>query len=182
VDVHQLFLETLSELENRIGEGRTEYDFLMAAGLLRKLLTDGNPLVHQVNRSVRMKLEFDVTEEVVMPPGFVPVYAARLEGISPHISTPSFPHKTVSLDGFLREVVVRLHGRPVTVHQVIDQVAHIEGGVHRGDPRDEHERLLRDVGSAVGFDGVPLIAHTLRGIGLVVVDALRGLAEQVREV
>ena len=51
----ELFLETLSDLESRCEPGRTEYDVLGIAGLLRKLLIDAQPLVDQVNRDRHLR-------------------------------------------------------------------------------------------------------------------------------
>src|SRR6516225_2666286 len=56
--VDELFLFTLEDLEQRVELGRGEYDALMAAWLLRKLVLDQHPLIHEANRSRRLKLRF----------------------------------------------------------------------------------------------------------------------------
>jgi uncharacterized small protein (DUF1192 family) len=54
----ELFLLTFEDLEERVALGRDEYDALISAWLLRKLLLDKQPLVHRANRSRRLKLKF----------------------------------------------------------------------------------------------------------------------------
>ena len=60
MDPDQLFLKTLSDLERRTGSEASEYDVLRSSALLRQLLLDGGPLVHQVNRHRRLTLVFRV--------------------------------------------------------------------------------------------------------------------------
>ena len=60
MDPDQLFLKTLSDLERRTGSEASEYDVLRSSALLRQLLLDGSPLVHQVNRHRRLTLVFRV--------------------------------------------------------------------------------------------------------------------------
>src|SRR5438477_2642994 len=47
----ELFLLIFEDLEERVALGRGEYDALISAWLLRKLLLDEQPLVHRANRS-----------------------------------------------------------------------------------------------------------------------------------
>lgn len=56
----ELFLYTMRDLRRRVEAPTDEYDLLMAAGLLRKLLLDDQPLVHQVNRRLRLKFAFEI--------------------------------------------------------------------------------------------------------------------------
>jgi len=58
VDVDRLFLETMNDLDRRLDAPVDEYDVLMIAPLLRKLLLDDSPLVHLVNRQRRVKFRF----------------------------------------------------------------------------------------------------------------------------
>ena len=52
MDPERLFVHALDDLERRAA-ATDEYEVLMAAGLLRKLLMDAHPLVDQVNVNVR---------------------------------------------------------------------------------------------------------------------------------
>ena len=58
MDVDRLLLETLDDLETRTWPEASEYDLLRAAALLRELLLDASPLVHQVNRAAQIPLRF----------------------------------------------------------------------------------------------------------------------------
>ena len=58
----QLFLRTLEDLDRRTTVA-DEYEALLAAGLLRKLLLDEAPLVHQVNRYRRERIRFRINGE-----------------------------------------------------------------------------------------------------------------------
>src|SRR5438094_6089576 len=58
----ELFLFAVDDLEGRTQLGQGEYDALMMAALLRKLLIDDTPLIHVVNRERRLALRFRVTD------------------------------------------------------------------------------------------------------------------------
>jgi hypothetical protein len=55
-------LSTLSDLENKISSA-DEYEVLLSAGLLRKLLMDDTPLMDQVNVTYRLKIRFPMNAE-----------------------------------------------------------------------------------------------------------------------
>jgi hypothetical protein len=182
MDRDRLFLETISDLERRT-RSTDEYDYLIAAGLIRKLLIDGDPLALQVNRDRRMKLRFEVVDsDVTLPPGLpVPAFHAPMDGLSPRINADipkKQPTKIVTLDEFLRTIALRVEAEPFTVREVVRQVAHIEGGVHAGSPQADREKILVDVNSTVGPSG--LISRAMRGIGYVVVDSLQDLENAIR--
>ena len=82
----ELFLLTFEDLEERVALGRGEYDALMSAWLLRKLLLDEQPLVHRANRSRRLKLKFRMYDD--RPPeaskdGDRETFFGRIRRISP---------------------------------------------------------------------------------------------------
>jgi hypothetical protein len=60
MDRNQLFLETIADIEKRTRPASTEYERTMVAALLRKLLLDGDPLCHQVNKVRREEIKFIV--------------------------------------------------------------------------------------------------------------------------
>ena len=66
MDQESLLLETLRELGDRLDSDR-EYDALMIAGLIRRLLTDQSPqpIVTQVNRNRRLRIRYLVNEYLV---------------------------------------------------------------------------------------------------------------------
>jgi hypothetical protein len=184
VDRDDLFLGTLDELAARTRSGANEYDYLAASGLIRKLLIDGNPLAHEVNRTRRLRLRFEVTlDDLNLPPELpVPAFHGRLEGISPRLRPPRpLPTERISRDRFLGELAFRVTGEPFTVAEVIDHCAHVQGGIHAGLPRTQRERTLAAVNDSFKVDGVGPVARTMRGIGYVTFDGLAGLASRIRE-
>jgi hypothetical protein len=54
MEPHQLFLSTLADLERRAA-ATDEYEALLAASLVRKLLMDAHPLVDRVNAVHRLR-------------------------------------------------------------------------------------------------------------------------------
>ncbi|HEX74694.1 MAG TPA: hypothetical protein G4N93_06060 [Dehalococcoidia bacterium] len=57
----QFFIGTLLDLDDKL-KSHDEYETLMIAGLLRKLLLDKNPLVDQVNRQKRQRIRFIIND------------------------------------------------------------------------------------------------------------------------
>jgi hypothetical protein len=72
-----------------------------------------------------------------------------------------------------------VEGLPVTVHDVIDQLAHIEGGVHTGDARTAKERALAEASRYFGIGGLPAGWRVLAAIARVVVRAVAPLRDAV---
>jgi hypothetical protein len=97
IDADQLFLRTLTDLEQRTA-ATDEYEVLLAAGLPRKLLLDEYPLVDQVNRSHRIRLRFRMNgpsayEEMVlrMGPATGP---SKMQSIRTSILRPDWSHRS----------------------------------------------------------------------------------------
>jgi hypothetical protein len=171
----ELFLHTMRDLRRRVESPDDEYDLLMAAGLLRKLLLDDQPLVHQVNRRFRLKFAFeiatnDVYEAVILEDK--PVVYVVNDAISPRAALPRSTMRKVNLDGFLARRAAYVHGHDVSVKELILQVANVEGAVHAGTARDEKHRVLAGASETIKIGGAGLAAATMRGIGWVVLDAL----------
>ena len=60
MDVDRLLVYTLGDLERRTAS-TDEYEVLMSAALLRKLLLDNRRLIDQVNRTHRLDLRFRIS-------------------------------------------------------------------------------------------------------------------------
>jgi hypothetical protein len=90
MDPDALFIRTLRDLEQKASSS-DEYEVLLAAGLLRKLLMDALPLVDQVNATRRLKLRFLLNsptpyEEMILAEG--PTYWSLEDAIDPSIDHP----------------------------------------------------------------------------------------------
>lgn len=61
-----LYIATLEDIKNRI-DRNNKYDVIKASGLLRLLLLDGMPLIHQINRKYRVTIRFSIVDYSSFP-------------------------------------------------------------------------------------------------------------------
>lgn len=180
----QLFLRTLEDLDRRTTVA-DEYEALLAAGLLRKLLLDEAPLVHQVNRYRRERIRFRINGETPLERTILednPVFWAIGDAIDPD----AFPVPGVSapvdakLDEFLARTVMFARGERLSVGDLIRQVAHIDGAVHKGKPASVREELLDEMSRFMFFRDLPSTVHHVQLIGRIVIRALAPLRNAIR--
>lgn len=136
MEPERLFCRTLDDLAGR-ADSQDEYDVLFSAALVRKLLMDDEPLMHQVNRTHRLPVRFAFNgptqyEEVVLSDG--PVFWSLEDALDPECDLPPGLVNRVDgkLDNFLARRVMRVQGHDVSVRDLVAQLAHIEGAVHAG--------------------------------------------------
>jgi hypothetical protein len=137
-----LFLHSLADLAARIASA-DEYEVLRAAGILRQLLLDDQPLVHIVNRGPRLKLVFRMNglshyERVALedkPTIFtMPALVVR-DDLPAGLQNPVDP----SLREFLARPVTVVNGEKF---DVTDVMCRPEGNA-RGAPRADRRGHLR---------------------------------------
>lgn len=192
-----LFLCTLEDLEGRLtgpkpGQvvGRTqEYELLMVAGLLRKLLIDAGSLVVLVNRERRLRLRFSVSGWPWASGGSgggrvnirrrsrssdeIPV--VPLDQLAPEL-LGLVQERLLTLDQMLAEPIVIWNDVPITAKGLISYGANIGGGVHvGGQPRGPVHEALYGFGEEVFVDGYTLASACLRDVGEVAVSGLQPL-------
>jgi hypothetical protein len=180
VDAQNLFTHTLSDLEKRI-ESTDEYDVLMAAALLRKLLVDGERLMDQVNRPYRLKLRFHISdvspfEKLIYEDG--PVIWAIEDALDPESPLAYQPYDATR-DQFLGRRIMRFNGHWITVGDVIDQLANVEGAVHSGEPDTAHRKAVQALGKFYSRDGLPGVVREVKLIGRIIVRGLSPLRDAV---
>jgi hypothetical protein len=180
MDVDRLFLHTLEDLE-RHTTAADEYEVLMSAALLRKLLLDQTRLTDQVNRRYRLDLRFRISD--VSPyEQFLyednPVFWAIEDALDPDSALAYAPFDA-TLDQFLARRVMRFSGNRLTVRDVINQLANIEGAVHRGEARDARERALREVAKFYSHAGLPGAVNQVKLIGRITVRGLGPLRDAI---
>jgi hypothetical protein len=135
----ELFNESLNELENRLRSGKT-YDVLMAAGLLRKLLIDADPLINQIVKRERILFLVNVREplHIRLPQLYLPQdlrtssWLAK-DGLNPDDANKQdrfYNPQTLSLEEFLTCKVIYTRGKTVTVKELIRILSNKEGAVH----------------------------------------------------
>ncbi len=167
----QLFLDCIDDL--RAKRDGTGYELLRASGVLRQLFLDQEPLVHRVNRALRIPLEFETIDTTIRPPIQPAVHWQNLDASA----VPGARTQKLNLKGLLSAYLLSFSGVDHTVREVIKAAAHIKGGVHQRDPRDAKERNLLDLDDALEIGGVASSTVALRGIIQV---SLHGLEPLVR--
>jgi hypothetical protein len=172
-----------------------EYEVLMIAALLRKLLLDSPTLVSQVNRGHSVRIRFRVNEYLIpaIRPGFH-VWSIE-DGFAPEPGKPSPPvviapgappypilgPVEVPIKQLLQKRVFIWEGRYVTVKDVIRHVAHFRGAVHADQPKKEQDLALQRLGERFWSRTMPGDLNLLRKIGLVVLDGLDPLRIRLLE-
>jgi hypothetical protein len=73
-----------------------------------------------------------------------PFFFSLEDAIDPELDKPPglLAPMDATRDQLLARRVMVVSGEPITVHHLIDQLAHIEGAVHRSNPREQRELLL----------------------------------------
>jgi hypothetical protein len=182
------FLYTLQDLRERLANQRRpfeyEYSLLKAAGLLRLLLIDGNPLVQLINRHYQEKLRFDVTKIPIPQTGITYWQAGDL--LHPGRARSFFGEPTsihsLTLDEFLVLPVVAMDTKVLSVRDAIKFFANAEGGVHREEQLKEnaHLQCVRDLeGHGTRLDNCQPGLNMIWTIGHIVLDGLAPLDRRV---
>ena len=180
MDVNQLFVHTLRDLERRTA-ATDEYEVLLSAAFLRKLLLDQQRLMDQVNRCYSLDLRFRISgvspyeQQIWDSP---PIFWALEDALDPE-SPLAYAPFDATRDQFLGRRVMRFSESWITVRDVIDQLANIEGAVHRGPPKKERHRVLQAAGRFYSRDGLPGVVSQVRLIGRITVRGLSPLRDAV---
>lgn len=180
MNAQDLFLHTLSDLEKRI-ESTDEYDVLMAAALLRKLLVDGGRLTDQVNRDYRLKLRFrisDVSPLEKMIHEDNPMLWSIEDALAPESRLAYKPYDATR-DQFLSRRIMRFDSHWVSVGDVIDQLANVEGAVHSGEPDTARRQAIQALGKFYSRGGLPGVVAQVKLIGQITLRGLSPLREAI---
>jgi hypothetical protein len=183
METDRLFLEVMADLEARAA-APSEYGMLKAAGLLRQMFLDGGKsLVDIVNRERRIKLSFSVLEkeahvQMLLDDGAV-FYSVE-DGFDPGSGSFGTP-ADLTRDQFLKLRVMVVNRHTVSVHDLIDQLAHVEGGVHAGAPASEKAEALAAAARAFGIGGLPAGLRVMAAVSRVVLKSLADLRSAVEK-
>lgn len=180
MDAEKLFVNTLRDLERRTA-ATDEYEVLMSAALLRKLLLDKEPLMDKVKRRHRLDVRFHINgvspyERLIYEDK--PVFWVIEDALDPQSPIASAPFYATR-DQFLARHVMCFNGNWFTVRDVIAQLAHIEGAVHSGKPKDERQRALQAAAKFYSRAGLPGAVSQVRLIGRITVRGLSPLRDAV---
>ncbi len=177
----QLYLKTISDLENRIND-QDPYEILGSSALIRKLFLDDHPLVDQVNRDYKLKFLFNVCLPTPLPPGLPKpdVYSIQ-DGLDPDTSRPGKHVSQLTRDQFFKVIVLMINGKEYTIRDVILFEANIMGGVHAGMPKSEKEKILKTLNDQLSIGGYASSLRQLQAIGRVVLKALTPLTQNIKQ-
>ena len=178
LDFRRHFLDACNDLETKI-QSSTEYEILKASGLLRELLLDSRPLVHQVNAQYKLKLRFEIGPGKPLPTALgEPSFWAKLDGLYPPDASPGTQILVVNLDGLMATVALRTPGTTFMIRDLIDFEANVMGGVHPGIPKDNKEAQLAQIRSLFMGD-LPASLRQLKALSKVVLRGLEPLRQQI---
>jgi hypothetical protein len=180
MDTDRLFLESLAELEQKVASAN-EYDVLAISRLLRLLLSDSPPLIHQVNRSIRLKLRFQCAQSYMLklPENLRPDSMSSQDGFDPETAIRGNQRVEVGLDDLLAQTVAVHEKKALSVLDVIRYEAHVGGGVHAGKPKEDEDVALHKLNATMSIQGYTPSLRQLQAIGRVVLRGLRELQERV---
>ncbi len=134
----ELFLLTTDDLQERVGLGRGEYDALMSAWLIRKLIVDSPSLLSRVNRSRRVKLVFRVNG--IQPPPTISGWSPG-EFLDP-VAASATTVVELTLARFLAYPTIVAFGHTISVKYLVKFMANIEGAVHISPLNDTKSSAL----------------------------------------
>lgn len=153
------------------------YDKLRCAAILRRLLLDDTPLVHDVNRQFRLKLRYEVCEllDIEAITGRKPSMGFLMAGLSPKIA-PQYPRLTLKHDQFLQHPMVFVGEKRITVRDIVQYCANAAGAVHYREHTRGDEEYLKRLNEQFVIMNVPSMISALTHIARVVVDTLTPLS------
>lgn len=177
-----LFIATVDDLQRRVQQPTGTYDVLMSAGLLRKLLVDDRrSLLHQVNRSRRREVRFQVNVGDVPSEGSDLLAWSVQDAIDPELPRP--PGRVIlqdlPLNRFLKQRIAYTQPLSVNVEDVIKHAANVAGAVHYGQPKTEIDVALAN--DPISLMGMNPHIRSLMPLGRIVVRALTPLAQEIRQ-
>jgi len=175
--IDNLFLHTLKDLQTKISTD-DQYEILMAAALLRKLLTDENPLVDQVNRSRKLKITFTINDKKPLDEAGL-VFWSLQDGFDPDTSNARVILQTVKKERLLKSTSVIIQGKVITVLALIRYLCHIEGAVHIDNPTTEEEEMLKAISENITVGGGSPVLRSICAISRVILKGLEPLKQAI---
>lgn len=187
MDAEILFLRTLHEVRKRI-DLADPYISLELSGYLRKLLMDKVPLAVDANREYSLKFIFRVhagksIAEKCAASGIALdhiAYQMTLDAFDPEGWPDDEPVRDLHLTQFLGEEVGAVRSKLLTVRDVISQLAHVEGGVHKGQARSDEEKAMADFEQRMRIEDAGPVTTQIHAIAKVALRALEPLEAAIK--
>jgi hypothetical protein len=179
MDPEPLFLRRCEQMAALV-QSNDEVDLLDVARLLRQILMDKHSLLDAANKSrVKIKFHVGVSSYDVPDPHEKATFWMILDGLDPEIRRPGAPSAHLTHNQFLQHVVINDHGTKITIKDVIDNAAHVSGGVHY-DPRLKNTPIAH-VNRKVSVLGFPVDVTYLKGIAKVALKAMQPVIDNVQK-
>lgn len=175
-NLDNLFLNTLKDLQTKI-ISNDQYEILMAAALLRKLLSDENPLIDQVNRNRKLKIRFTINNKKPLDEAGLYFWTVQ-DGFDPDTAVRVSP-LSVNKEGLLKSTSMVIQGRVITVLALIRFLSHIQGAVHTDDPTNEEEEMLKIFSEKLTIGEQSPSVRSICAICRVVLKGLEPLKQEV---
>ena len=182
MDADKIFAIRFDQL-TRLIAAKTPEELIDLPLVLRQLLIDGSPLIHQINRKRRLRIRFVVGLSVRERIGEMRSLGLPLPDIYLlAMLPPNEPKREITLDQLLAHEVVKIRDNYYSAHQLLDACANKLGGVHF-DPEGPNEMIVRDISHLGRFQeqhGLGSAFGVLLLLGRVVHPGLRPLYELVK--
>ena len=140
----------------------------------------------QANAARRLKIRFPMNGESALERVIhedAPMFWSLQDAIDLESPLAQMPGVRAPIDAtrdqLLARRVLRMHGTWVTVRDLIDQLAHIEGAVHSGTPQNERQELLQAAERFFYVGNLSGGVAQVRSVGRVVVRGLTPLKEAI---
>lgn len=176
----ELFLETIAELSRHAREGASEYEVLMSAALLRKLLLDDEPLADQVNRRPKLTIRYRFNDFPMLELP-APYFWTVQEALDPEcLNGPELLVVEGSRDRFLRQPIMYVEPHEITVKDLIKYVAHVHGAVHLGKPKTDKDAILAGIDDRMRSGQYAPGIRSLLSVSRIVLGGLTALSLEVK--
>jgi hypothetical protein len=154
------------------------YEALMAAAPLRQLLMGDPPLMDVANRTRRLKLRFDVARRVE-PLRPNTIFYGPGAGFDPQANMPGYAVERVGRDKLLRELMMYVHGRTITVRDLIEFTANAAVAIHYDNRAKRQRAVLAAVSEQLAVGGMDATVDSLLAVARVVVAGLEPLVARI---
>lgn len=187
IETKRFFIDVLNDLREKCNS-QTNYNYVKAAGLLRQLLIDTNPLIDIINRDYKEKLIFEVRPErapssnkEIGPDGLVYEIFMSVTLMDPGQNDRNVVR--LSRSQFFQYKFFNFHGKDITVLEILKLNANKKGGVHLDNQviKVKDELMVDMANSAINYKGgITSGAYAVQEIGRITLKTLKTLEEKVK--
>lgn len=145
---------------------------LDAAAVLRRLLVDDHPLVHQANKGPKLKLLFPVLRGAAKQVDYSDYAMAYIRLEPPQNAPDETEHLTMAR--FLGVTSFVTDGQSMTVRDFIQYTANVAGGVHKDVAEKAAHVAIEKISSGIAIPQGP-VQHTILAVTRVTLAAIEPL-------